>query len=242
MTVVVLGGTAEALELANRLSARAVSVVTSLAGASAAPRVPAGEVRFGGFGGVDGLVAYLRQGSVAAVVDATHPFAHRITANAVAASRIADVPLLRLQRPSWSQRPDAASWRWVDAMLAARTVALQLGHRAFLAVGRSSLGDFSDWLDRFVLVRVVAAPDRLPPRWQVVVARGPFTVDDELALMRQHAIDVLVTKDSGGPADAKLTAAALLGVPVVCVRRPPLPEGIPVVSTVEQSLDWLGER
>lgn len=239
MTVLLLGGTAEARELAERLVTEGVPVVTSLAGDVADLRRPAGEVRVGGFGGVDGLASYLREHGVAAVVDATHPFAAQITANAAAACAATGVPLLRLSRPSWAERPDAASWHWVDSLVEAREAATQLGARVFLAIGRQNLAEFADWTDRYVLARVVDPPDfAVPENWDVLRARGPFHLDDELDLLRSHAIDVLVTKDSGGPTEAKLDAARQLAVPIVIQRRPPLPTGVAAVATGAEATAW----
>jgi len=243
MSLLLLGGTAEARELAGILHGAGVPVVTSLAGDVAAPRLPVGQVRIGGFGGRSGLAGYLRGHGVTAVVDATHPFAGQITANAVAACAEVGCPLLRLSRPSWSGRPEAAAWHWVDSIAQARTVAGQLGSRVFLAIGRKSLGEFAGWTDRYVLVRVVDQPDiDVPETWEVLRARGPFPVDAERELLRDRRIDVLVTKDSGGTADAKLDVARELGVPVVVVARPPLPSGVGVVSSAAEAVEWVQRR
>ena len=243
MTVLLLGGTTEARHLAALLADERIAAVTSLAGAVAAPQRPEGEVRIGGFGGVDGLADYLRDQGVTLVVDATHPFAARMTANAAAACARVGVPLVRLSRPGWSDRPEAAGWHWVDSIAAAREVAGGIGERVFLALGRQSLPEFAEWDDRPVLARVVEAPSMVVPRnWTLVRARGPFPLADELDLLRSHAIDVLVTKDSGGPTDAKLSAAAQLGIAVVVIRRPPTPQGAEVVSSPDEALAWLSAR
>jgi precorrin-6A/cobalt-precorrin-6A reductase len=240
MNVLLLGGTAEARRLADALLASGIAAVTSLAGDVADPRLPAGDTRIGGFGGVPGLVAYLREHRVDAVVDATHPFAAQITANAAAACAAASVRLLRLSRPGWGTRPDAPTWHWVDSLGSARALAPSLGERVFLATGRQSLSEFAHWTDRYVLARVVDPPaSQVPASWEVVAARGPFSLADERDLMRSRAIDVLVTKDSGGPTDAKLDAAAELGVAVVVVRRPAVPAGVEVVASVQEALNWL---
>ena len=240
MNLLLLGGTAEARGLAGIVVGDGVAVTTSFAGGVADSRLPVGEVRFGGFGGVPGLVAYLRDHAVRAVVDATHPFAAQMSGNAAAACALTGVPLLRLSRPGWSTRADAASWHWVDTIAAARPIAELLGERIFLAIGRQSLAEFAGWSDRQVLVRVVDPPDvEVPATWQVLRAHGPFSLDDELHLMRRHAIDVLVTKDSGGPTEAKLDAAAELGAAVVIVRRPASPVGVPLVTSVAAAADWV---
>lgn len=239
MSILLLGGTAEARELAALLVASGVPLVTSLAGDVAEPRRPVGTVRIGGFGGADGLAAHLRAHDTTAVVDATHPFAERITANAAAACAATGVALLRLSRPGWAGRPEAAGWQWVDDLDGARRAAERLGARVFLAIGRQGLAAFAGWTDRYVLVRVVDAPEvDAPGTWEVLRARGPFSFEGECDLLRSRSIDVLVTKDSGGPTEAKLDAAAHLGVPVVVVRRPQVPSGVPVVTTVAEAFVW----
>lgn len=240
MSVLLLGGTQEARRLAEALVDADVAVVSSLAGEATATRRPPGEVRFGGFGGATGLADYLRHHAVAAVVDATHPFAARITEHAAEACTATGVALLRLERPSWAERSDAAGWHWVDSLAEAGEVAGRLGDRVFLAVGRQSLAEVTGLGDRYVLARVIDPPDvARPPRWEVRCARGPFHVDEERRLLCEAAIDVLVTKDSGGPASAKLDVAAELGLPVVVVRRPALPEGLAVVRTVAEAVAWV---
>ncbi len=239
MTVLLLGGTAEARQLAEMLVADGIALVTSLAGDIAELRLPPGDVRVGGFGGVEGLVLYLREHGVAAVVDATHPFAAQMTAHAATACAAAGVPLLRLSRPSWATRTDAPSWHWVDSITEARETAGRLGSRVFLAIGRQALPEFADWVDRSVVARVVDSPAMdVPGNWEVVRARGPFRLEDELELLRRHGIDVLVTKDSGGPTDSKLDAAAKLGIPVVILHRPALPATMPVVATPVEAAGW----
>ena len=239
--VLLLGGTAEARRLAEALTAEGVEVLSSLAGRTADPLLPPGEVRIGGFGGAEGLAQWLRGHPVRAVVDATHPFATAITLHAVRAAAETGTPLLRLQRPGWRERP-GDDWRWVDSLEEAAEAVAGFAH-VFLTTGRMGLGAFAG-LTQEVLVRSVDPPEPpLPPRTTVVLERGPFTVDDELALMREHGVDVVVTKDSGSHlTEAKLTASRELGIPVVVVRRPPLPAGVPVVSTVEEALAWVRER
>lgn len=237
--VVILGGTAEARALAARLAARpGLRVVSTLAGRVREPRLPAGEVRVGGFGGPEGLAAWLLAERVDALVDATHPFAERISASAAAATRAARVPAVLLRRPGWTPGP-GDDWHPVGSLAEAAAVLPALGERVFLTTGRQGLAAFAGSRLWF-LVRCVDPPDPpLPARSEVLLARGPYTVDGELDLMRTHRIDVLVTKESGGELTvAKLTAARVLGRPVVMVRRPPPPD-VPVVETVEEALSWL---
>jgi len=240
-TALILGGTAEARALATAANRAGLSVVSSLAGRVSRPALPTGPVRVGGFGGAAGLAGYLRDERIRAVVDATHPFAATMSASAATACTATGVPLLRLARPGWSARADAACWNWVTSTAAAGEVAAQLGGRPFLTTGRQTLGDFVPLSERFVLVRVVELPTTpLPPAWELIRDRGPYSLAGELDLMRSRAIEVLVTKDSGGAyTSAKLDAAAALGVAVVVVRRPAGDAAVPAVASAAQALEWL---
>ena len=241
MTVLILGGTREARALAILLVGRSLDVISSLAGRVTTPALPAGEVRIGGFGGVEGLVAYERDHGITVVVDATHPFASRISANAAAAHQETGIPLLHLQRPGWETRPEADGWHWVDTTAEAVAAAERLGERVFVTTGRKSLRAYAGWTDRYVLVRLVEPADWwVPTGWEVLVDRGPYDLAAETALMRDRRIDVLTTKNSGGSlTEAKLQAAADLGIAVVIVRRPPAPEGIDQVATPEEAAGWV---
>lgn len=240
-TVLVLGGTGEARALAGALvDEPGVHVVSSLAGRVREPRLPPGEVRIGGFGGPEAVAGWLRERGTAAVVDATHPFAARISTHAAAATASAGVPLLVLRRPGWTPGP-GDDWTVVDSPPEAARLLPGIGDRVFLTTGRGGLAAFAA-SDRWFLVRSVDPPEPpAPRRMRVLLARGPFTVEGERELLRAHAIDVLVTKDSGGPA-AKLTAARLEGVPVLMQARPPVPPGVDVVDTVEAALEWVRSR
>ena len=235
--VLILGGTGEARALAELLVEAGVPVVSALAGRVSAPRLPVGEVRIGGFGGIDGLAGYLRESGVRAVVDATHPFARVISGNAASACGAAGVPLLRLERPGWQQAPGAEHWHWVDGHDAAAEATARLGRRPLLTVGRQSLDRFTGPLANVpAVVRVVDPPEHpLPEPWQVLRARGPYTDAGERELMESHGIDVLVTKDSGGALTwPKMAVATAAGIPVVVVRRPGPPPGVTVVDTAAE--------
>jgi precorrin-6A/cobalt-precorrin-6A reductase len=236
--ILILGGTGEAREVAAVLVTDGIDVISSLAGRVRQPKLPDGPVRIGGFGGVEGLSAFLRAEGITRVIDATHPFAADITANAARAAGQADVPLLVLRRPAWETDP---SWAVVaDIGAAAATVRDWPGEGVFLTTGRRDLDAFAfDGNHRF-LVRAVESPDGpVPPRMTLILDRGPYLVEGETALMRKHRIGLLVTKNSGGPMTAaKLRAARNLGVQVVMVQRPPLPPGLTVVATVPEAAHW----
>ncbi|WP_441248901.1 cobalt-precorrin-6A reductase [Kitasatospora sp. McL0602] len=239
--VLILGGTTEARRLAAELAADpALEVTSSLAGRVAEPRLPAGEVRIGGFGGASGLAAWLREQHVDALIDATHPFAEVISRNAALAAAETHVPLLALRRPSWVPVP-GDDWHPVGSLHEAAAALPGLGSRVFLTTGRLGLSAFAGLTELFFLARSVDAPEApMPPRTEVLLDRGPFTLDGERAVLREHRIDVLVTKDSGGAATApKLTAARELGLPVVVVRRPTPPAGLPEAPDVAAAVAWL---
>ncbi|WP_328450330.1 cobalt-precorrin-6A reductase [Amycolatopsis sp. NBC_00438] len=240
--ILVLGGTGEARKLASELTERGVRVVSSLAGRVARPRLPVGEVRVGGFGGVEGLAGWLRENDVRAVVDATHPFAERIGANAAKAAERTEIPLLRLARPGWEAGENDV-WHWADDLADAAKKLPDLGKRVFLTSGRQGLPAFAHLDDLWFLIRCVDPPEPpLPRHHELLLARGPYEVDAERALLRGHGVDVLVTKDSGGDlTSAKLTAARELGVPVLLVRRPPRPV-TETAETVPEAVEWVLNR
>jgi precorrin-6A/cobalt-precorrin-6A reductase len=235
--ILVLGGTGEARELAAALHEHGLPVTTSLAGRVTRPRLPPGEVRIGGFGGPDRLADWLRAHNVSRVIDATHPFAERISASARTACTAAGVPLLRLERPGFSERP-GDRWHWVEDLESAAVQVAEGGERVLLTTGRQGLEAFAA-LDAWFLIRCVEEPGApLPARHEIVLDRGPYTLEGELALLDRHRIDMLVTKDSGGSyTAAKLDAARARGLAVIVVRRPGRPAA-QRVSTVEQALAW----
>jgi precorrin-6A/cobalt-precorrin-6A reductase len=237
--ILVLGGTGEARALAAALVADGRDVISSLAGRVQQPRLPEGSVRIGGFGGVDGLAAFLRDDDITAVVDATHPFAATITRNAAIGSEQVGVPRLVLRRPGWDTQ---SSWQAVaDMPSAAHAVRTWSGESVFLTTGRRDLAVFADDDRHRFLVRTVDPPEGpVPAQTTLLLDRGPYTLDGERALLREHGIGLLVTKNSGGSMTAaKLQAARELSVLVVMVQRPPLPEGSEVVATVDDALAWI---
>jgi precorrin-6A/cobalt-precorrin-6A reductase len=221
--VLILGGTGEARALAAACARLpGIEVISSLAGRTSSPLIPDGQVRIGGFGGADGLAAYLRTERIDAVVDATHPFAAGITANAHAAAHVAGVPLLAVHRPGWTAGP-GDDWHRVPSLPAAAALVPTLGERVFLTTGRQGIAAFAGVDACWFLARSVEPPAApAPARLHVLLDRGPFDLAGETALLAAHRIDVLVTKDSGG-ADAKLTAARECGIPVLMVDRPAAP-------------------
>ncbi len=211
----------------------------SYAGRTEAPRAQAIPTRMGGFGGVEGLADYMTREGVTHLVDATHPFAARISANAIAAAELAGVPLLALTRPEWVEGPGD---RWTRVGDTGEAVA-RLGTepmRVFLALGRQTIGDFTHAAQHFYLLRFVDAAEPAGfPNHRLVVDRGPFTLEGELTLLREHRIEVVVAKNAGGSgAQAKLDAARELGLSVVMIDRPFIPPR-PQVGSVAAVLDWL---
>jgi precorrin-6A/cobalt-precorrin-6A reductase len=240
--LLILGGTEEGRRLAEACVVRfgrALAVTTSLAGRTQSAAPVAGAVRRGGFGGAAGLAAYLRAESIDAVVDATHPFAARISAAALDACRDLGVPLLAVTRPAWQRVPGD---RWIDVGTAAEAAALlpQAGKRVFLTIGRGELEAFAAVEGAHFVVRLIEPPaTQLPLACEVILGRGPFTVDDERGIIARHAIDLLVTKASGGAATAaKLAAARAAGIPVVMLRRPASLAGVQV-ERIEDAVRWL---
>jgi precorrin-6A/cobalt-precorrin-6A reductase len=237
--VLVLGGTTEARELAGALDQAGLSVVSSLAGRVAHARLPPGEVRIGGFGGADAFATWLLKHGCAAVVDATHPFAERISVMAAAACSSAGVPLVRLERPGWNEQA-GDRWEWVDDIAGAARLAGKPGRRILLTIGRQGVAAFAEIRSAWFLIRCVEPPDPpLPPRSEVLLDRGPYTLHGEVALLDRRAIDLIVTKDSGGPAtSAKLQAARLRDLPVIVIRRPPRPN-VASVADVASAVAWV---
>ena len=241
MKILVLGGTTEARALAGKLADRKdVAVTLSLAGRTAKPRAQGVPTRSGGFGGVDGLATYLRDEEIDALIDATHPYADAISANAAAAAAQTGVPLMALRRGAWEKRPGD---QWIEAGSVTEAVAA-LGaapRRVFLALGRNEIDVFATAPQHTYLVRSVdpVDPPLAVPHAIYLTARGPFSEADDRALLERHRIDVIVAKNSGGAASyGKIAAARALHLPVVMLARP-APPGTESVETVEEALAWL---
>jgi precorrin-6A/cobalt-precorrin-6A reductase len=239
--VLILGGTTEASALASALATAGVRATLSYAGRVANPRAQPVAVRVGGFGGVAGLVAWLREHEVSHLVDATHPFAAQMSMHAVAAAAQGGVAHVALTRPGWTA---GAGDRWTRVADIAGAVAALAGapRRVMLALGRMHVGAFAARPQHHYLLRFVDPPreDVALPRHDIVVDRGPFTVAGDIALLRAHRSELVVCKDAGGVgARAKLVAARTLGVPVLMIDRPPLPQRVEM-QDVAAVLHWIG--
>jgi precorrin-6A/cobalt-precorrin-6A reductase len=239
--LLILGGSGEAADLARALAGDArYDVTLSLAGRTSEPVALPGRLRTGGFGGAGGLARVLAEERFDLVIDATHPFAVQMKANAIQAARAAGVPLLAIRRPAWVPR-DGDRWIMVESIEAAADAIGEKPRRVFLTTGRMEIAPFRQAPQHFYIVRSVEAPapEELPPRAELITARGPFNLEDERALLETQKIEVIVTKNSGGAgAEAKLEAARSLSLPVIMVTRPDLPEA-PSVETVADALAWL---
>jgi precorrin-6A/cobalt-precorrin-6A reductase len=239
--VLLLGGTTEAGRMARALADAGVDAVYSYAGRTEAPVAQPLPVRVGGFGGIGGLVAYLRAEGISHVIDATHPFAAQMSRNAVEASAVAGVPLVALEREAWVAGV-GDRWTYVRDLASAVVALGEPSRRVFLAIGRQTLDAFAVAPNHHYLLRLVDPPVEPLPllHSEVVIARGPFIVEGDRALLLEHNSDVIVAKNAGGAgAEAKLIAARELGLPVILIDRPWVPERR-VVRTVGEVMGWLG--
>lgn len=238
-SILILGGTREASELAQVVAKTGIPAVFSYAGRVADPLAQPLPTRIGGFGGVEGLADHLRRESVTHVVDATHPFAAEMSKNAVAACARVGVQLIALSRPAWVAG-EGDQWQYVSDMEHAVATLDGPARRVFLAIGRQGVEAFGAQPQHHYLLRFVDAPSASTlPDCHVVVARGPFDLASDLALLQEHSIDLVVTKNSGGiGARAKLDAARELGVPVLMIERPAMPARREAGS-VEQVIEWV---
>lgn len=239
--LLILGGTTEGRGLARAAIERfgdGIDVLSSLAGVVDDPVLPTGRVRVGGFGGVEGLQRFLREQRIDALIDATHPFARHMQANAAAACTALAVPRCRVSRPPWT-RQDGDRWISVASPAEAAAAIPALGMRAFLALGARDLPPFLPLADTWLLLRGINPPVAPLPNGRFLQARGPFDLASEEALLREHRIDVVVSRQSGGTgAGAKIAAARRLGLPVVMIERPPPPPP-PHVATIPDAVAWL---
>jgi precorrin-6A/cobalt-precorrin-6A reductase len=243
MRALILGGTGDANQLAERLAQEKIDAIYSYAGRTRIPLPHALPTRIGGFGGAAGLVDFLRQERITHLIDATHPFAAEMSRHAAEASALTGVPLLALERAPWTR---AAGDSWIEvADIGAAVAALpEQRARVFLAIGRQHIAAFAAKPQHAYLLRFVDAPEgELPlPDADVVISRGPFTLEGDRELMRARGIAWLVARNSGGSgAHAKIDAARELGLPVIMIARPALPER-PRVESVEAALAWLGHE
>jgi precorrin-6A/cobalt-precorrin-6A reductase len=242
--VLLLGGTGEASALAQRLAGLPeVAVVNSLAGRTREPVLPPGEIRIGGFGGVDGLLAYIRENRISLLVNATHPFAATMSENAVAVQKQSGIPLLRLLRPAWRKQPED-TWIKAPGLKGAAGICRWLGKRVLLSVGSQEVAVFANLPRAHFFVRMVDPPSTPLPLLssEVIVAKGPFALADERRLLLDKEIDLVVTKNSGGDATyAKVAAARELSIPVVMIERPEtaIHPGGEVVDSVDAAFDWV---
>jgi precorrin-6A/cobalt-precorrin-6A reductase len=245
MRVLILGGTTEASELTRLLAAdKRFDVTVSLAGRTASPKTLPVATRIGGFGGSDGLVAWLKQNATEAVIDATHPYADQISSNAVAACARLAIPLASIVRPAWEPQP-GDSWLPVASAEAAADALGPNPRRVFLTLGRLELGAFaSSPHHHHYIARTIDPPGNvaLPPDIKLLSGRGPFDLQAETTLLEQEKVDVIVSKNSGGTATyAKIEAARNLGIPVVMMARPPKLRGH-AVENAEAAMIWLEQR
>lgn len=243
--LLILGGTGEAAALARRVDAEMgtqIAVITSLAGRlPGRPDLP-GEIRSGGFGGAEGLAAYLRAARIDLLIDATHPFAAVISQAAAEACAAQAVPRLLLVRPAWTPQP-GDDWHAVASLEEAAGLLPGLARRVFLATGPGAAAAFAPLAEIWFLLRLFAPPSAPLPlaRCATIIARPPFTLEGEAALLARHRIEALVCKNSGGPTEAKLAAARAAALPVVILRRPPLPAGEQAADPAA-ALAWLRQQ
>jgi precorrin-6A/cobalt-precorrin-6A reductase len=237
----ILGGTGNANELAAALVRANIDAIYSYAGRTQIPLPHALPTRTGGFGGAEGLAAFIRKAGITHVVDATHPFAAEMSRNAAIACAATGVPLLALERAPWTR---TTGDRWIEVEdIAAAVAALPDEHtRVFLAIGRQHIAPFAQKPQHAYTLRFVDAPDGVLalPDAKVIVSRGPFTHEGDLALMRERGIEWLVARNAGGDgARAKIDAARALGLPVIMIARPQLADR-PRVESIDEVLAWLG--
>ncbi len=239
--ILILAGTGEARELANALHAKGVDVVTSFAGVTKDPLLPAGEIHVGGFGGTSGLLDFLASSQITSVIDATHPFAAQMSRQAHEACQHLQLSLMRLERSAWSPQ-DGDNWHQVQSAQEAAEL-LPGGARVFLTTGHKWLDVFLNRADLSGVVRTIEPPrTALPPHWTLLLDRPPHRLEDEMQLLTKEKITHLVSKNAGGAATAaKLEAARRTGCAVVMIARPSKPQCITVATVDEALLGIMGK-
>jgi precorrin-6A/cobalt-precorrin-6A reductase len=238
----ILGGTADASLLAAEIARAGIDAVYSYGGRTRAPAGQPLPTRIGGFGGVGGLADYIRREVITHVIDSTHPFAAEMSRNAVAACAETGTPLIALERAPWTKAP-GDNWIEIPDVNAAVAALPEAAANVFLAIGRQHIAPFATRPQHGYTLRFVDPPDApLPFAADVIVSRGPFTLEGELEMMRKRSITRIVARNSGGDgARAKIDAARVLGLPVIMIARPQLPERLRVESVAE-IMQWLGHR
>ncbi len=235
--VLILGGTADAVRIAQSMSGNA-DVIYSLAGRTREPNLPDSTIRTGGFGGTGGLATYIAANNIDSVMDATHPYAATMAANAAAACQIAGIPRAKYLRPAW-QPEEADNWIAANDYEEAARLLSDMGDRVFLSTGSQNLEAFTIQKDKFFLIRAVEPPESIPfDIYSLLLARGPFERSGETMLLSKYDIQVVVSKNSGGPLVAKLLAARDRKTPVIMIDRPEPPEG-DLIESEEGVIDWL---
>lgn len=242
MRALILGGISDASLLAAQIAHAGIDAVYSYGGRTRAPADQPLPIRIGGFGGVSGLADYIRREGITHVIDATHPFAAEMSRNALQACAETGTPLLALERAPWSKAP-GDNWIEIGDVNAAAAALPEPAAKVFLAIGRQHIAPFAARPQHAYTLRFVDPPEApLPFAADVIVSRGPFTLDGELEMMRTRGINWIVARNSGGNgARAKIDAARLLGLPVIMISRPKLPERLRVESVAEV-MQWLGHR
>ncbi|WP_293130185.1 cobalt-precorrin-6A reductase [Okeania sp. SIO3I5] len=238
--VLILGGIGDSLKLTTLASTiPGLEVINSLAGRTRQPVMKSTPTRIGGFGGVSGLIDYLREQQIDLLVDATHPFASKISWNAAIATSQLNIPRLMLVRPAW-KKMEGDRWLEVENNEVAVKVLPELGSRIFLSIGRQELGSYAHLKNFWFLMRMIEQPQPdITPPGKILTERGPFSLEEERSLLQKYEIEVIVSKNSGGDATyPKIIAARELGIPVVMIQRPSLPEG-EKVTDVESAVSWL---
>jgi len=236
--ILLLGGTTESYILAEQLARASVNIITSLAGRTQNPRLPAGQLRIGGFGGIEGLTEYLRQEDIKLIIDATHPFARQITAHAIAAADKTGIPFLRLERPLWQRQADD---NWIEvATPEAAALAIPEDARVFLAIGRQHLAAFSHRHDAGFIARMIEQPETAPPfRTLRIILGKPEYAEDEVRFFLKNRIDCLVCRNSGGKASyGKIIAARQLALPVIMINRR-LPANAATATGTEEVMHYI---